>query len=159
MTAGRNPYLWLQTIGGGTGDQIDPVNIPADRIAMARGAIDMALKAGEDGALIPQRLGVRLRATAERRRLLLTLLGRDGAPLVTIAVAPRDRDGAKLWPMMAKAAADQGQSMSFARPREPWAVVLAYTSVMQFAGTGDVAWLPMIEAELACAWLEMIRDD
>ncbi len=152
----RGRYLWLQTIGGGRGDEIDPAAIPPSAMEAARDTIEGALLAGPDGAPLPQRLGVRLRITAAQRRLILTLLGRNREPIITMAVAPRDRDGAKLWPLMLDAAQAQGQSVAFPRPREPWALVLAHPGLLDFARADDMAWLSILEAEIGCAWLGML---
>jgi hypothetical protein len=151
--------LWLQTIGGGLGDWIDPEAIPPDRLAAARSAIQRALVAGKDGVLIVQRLGYRLCATVDESRLLLTMLAAGGEPIVTIAVAPRAGDGDKLWPMMVKAASEQGQPVTFRRPQEPWALVFAYPSaMMRLASDDDLGWLAVLEAQLSCAWLEKTLD-
>lgn len=150
-------HLWLQTINGGRGDAIDPANIPPARLAAARTAIEVAL-ANPGGIPLWARPGCTLSVTADRRKLIATIAAADGAPLVTIGVAPRDRDGAKLWPMLQQLAQQDGAARLTRRPREPWALVVAHAALLRDLDLDDGAWLPLVEAEIACAWLAILAE-
>ena len=57
---------------------------------------------------------------------------------------------------MVRAAEDQKQRVTFARPREPWVITLPYASGSSVFSTMDTGWLLALEVELACAWMAMV---
>lgn len=89
-----------------------------------------------------------LLAQIEDGALLATLFGGQDAPLVTVGVAQRSRQGAALWDkMMATFTAVPGLE----RPAEPWCAVVLHAALLDDPGAGE--WLGDFERCLAWAWI------
>ncbi|MER2518583.1 MAG: hypothetical protein ABTR92_19665 [Candidatus Accumulibacter phosphatis] len=89
-----------------------------------------------------------LLAMVEDGALLATLYAGIDAPLVTIGVAQRSRQGACLWEKMI-AAFDAAPGLE--RPAEPWCAVALHAGILDDPGAGE--WPGDFERCLAWAWI------
>lgn len=156
---------WLAYLTIDTGHVIRVPRIAIDPAALAvvRQVIDAALDQGQ-APMQPDALAhFTLKATAQGRKLIATMLGPAGphepgrpyhgrlAPLVTIGVAPKSLDSAKLWPLLL-----EDITMPPERPGAPWAAVRFHPALAKF---GDApAWLGDFGGCLAWAWLDRIEE-
>lgn len=88
--------------------------------------------------------------------LMLTVNGKRGQPLVTLAVAKRSRQGAAMWGLLSESPGVPPMRAGLERPAEPWCAVTIWPGLALDFGAAN--WLGDFERCVAWAWCTRHED-
>ena len=129
-------------------NEIDPEALRATADLLARalqhGPVELPVKPA----------GYTMRATAEGRCMLATVLHDEDAPIVTLGVATTSRCGAGLWRALVTTG-DQSLGNIAQPPGAPWCAVRLEVGLQLMSDA--VGWLGDFERCVAWAWLDRVH--
>jgi len=143
------PYITHLTLSSGNSRRSPRAEVGDDTLQMLVPWLRKAVAAGTRQPLPVEGLDLySVLALVQDGALVATVYAGADAPLVTIGVAQRSRQGSALWDsMLTTFAAAPGLE----RPAEPWCAVALHAALLAHPDAGE--WLGDFERCLAWAWI------